>query len=419
MRVRVGRLLLVLLLPTAAACGSTGPVTFTVTPATALLDTLVTGTIAGLGPGASTTVTATATDHAGVVWHSSAQFTANPSGTVSLKDPSTGGSYTGPADMGLFQTMTPTTGTRDVAFVEPDTGYPVRLTVTVGGRTVASTVVRRQTALALGVTEHDKRPAIDGIYGDLFLPADTTTRPAVLLFGGSEGGLITDFDASILAAHGYPTLALAYFKEPGLPSTLRDIPLEYFVKALNVLAAAPGVDRNHLVVYGISRGSEAALQLGVHYPQLVHGVIGGVPNSKAIGSLPSGGAAWTIGGKPVPTAPRTDAFEANPADAPASVFAVEKIKGPVLVICGGHDIIWDSCEFSHAIIARLDAHHDPFPHKELSYPLAGHAVGSADCCYSTIASAYIPYGGTVLGNAQASVQAHAQVLSYLAQLTVG
>ncbi len=86
------------------------------------------------------------------------------------------------------------------------------------------------------------------------------------------------------------------------------------------------------------------------------------------------------------------------------------------MICGGHDIVWHSCDFSAAIIARLDAHHDPFPHTKLTYPLAGHAVGSAACCYSAIEAAYSPFGGTVLGNAQATEQAHAEVLAYLAQL---
>jgi pimeloyl-ACP methyl ester carboxylesterase len=421
MRVRLGLLVMVVLfLSSAAACGSSQAVTFTVTPATALLDTPVTGTITGLSPGAATIVTATATDHAGVVWRSTAQFTASSAGTVRLADPSSGGSYTGAADLGLFQMMTPTTSTTDLVFIEPAGGYTVTLTVGVGGHTVASTVVRRQPAEAMGVTERDKRPASDGIYGDLFLPPDTTTaRPGVLLLGGSEGGLSSGFNASILAAHGYPTLALAYFKEPGLPPTLQNIPLEYFVKALNLLAAQPGVDARHLVVFGVSRGSEAALLLGIHEPQLVHGVIGGVPNSKAGGSLPGDGAAWTLGGQPVPYASRHDFEDPTPADAPASVFAVEKINGPVLVICGGHDAMWNSCDFSDAIMARLNTYHDPFPHQDLKYPLAGHAVGSALCCYSVLDAAYSSLGGTAFANGEASEQAHTELLAYLARLTVG
>jgi hypothetical protein len=59
------------------------------------------------------------------------------------------------------------------------------------------------------------------------LPASAPARrPALLIFGGSEGGLSGTLIAALLAAHGYPALALAYFNAPGLPATLSDIPLE-------------------------------------------------------------------------------------------------------------------------------------------------------------------------------------------------
>lgn len=72
----------------------------------------------------------------------------------------------------------------------------------------------------------------------------------MLVLGGSEGGdSVSVVDtAGILAAHGYPTLALAYFKEPGLPSALERIPLEYFARALRMLRRQPDVDPAHLVV---------------------------------------------------------------------------------------------------------------------------------------------------------------------------
>jgi hypothetical protein len=62
------------------------------------------------------------------------------------------------------------------------------------------------------------RPTKGGIYGNLYLPKRTGgRRPALLVFSGSEGGLTTSMAAALLAAHGYPSLALAYFKVPGLP----------------------------------------------------------------------------------------------------------------------------------------------------------------------------------------------------------
>lgn len=104
------------------------------------------------------------------------------------------------------------------------------------------------------MVEKRLRPAKDGIYGNLYLPEDTTDRrPGVLVFSGSGGGLTTSMAAALLAAHGYPSLALAYFKVPGLPQTLHNIPLGYFAKGLEVLRDQPGVDPRHVLVAGASR----------------------------------------------------------------------------------------------------------------------------------------------------------------------
>src|SRR2546423_12920781 len=88
-----------------------------------------------------------------------------------------------------------------------------------------------------------------------------------------------------LAPHCSPTLAIAYFGAAGLPQTLSNIPLEYFVKALSWLRSQPGVDPAHLFTYGVSRGSEAALLLGALYPDLVRGVIALVPSDVSLCNL--------------------------------------------------------------------------------------------------------------------------------------
>jgi dienelactone hydrolase len=57
------------------------------------------------------------------------------------------------------------------------------------------------------------------------------------------------------------------------------------------------------------------------------------------------------------------------------VIPVEAVKGPILLDCGGADQVWTSCAFTHAIEARLDRAHDPYPHVVYAYPKAGHGVG--------------------------------------------
>lgn len=59
------------------------------------------------------------------------------------------------------------------------------------------------------------------------------------LFGGI-GGLI-EFRASLLAAHGFAVLALAYFAYEDLPKALWEVDLEYFEEAANLLLAHPKV----------------------------------------------------------------------------------------------------------------------------------------------------------------------------------
>ena len=108
--------------------------------------------------------------------------------------------------------------------------------------------------------------ARQGFYGEFFsCLAAAARRPAVLIIGGSQGGLASTLLAALLAAHDYPALAIAYFKEPGLPWSPSRIPLEYFARAL-WLRARPQVDPAHVFTLGISFGSEPALLLGENIP---------------------------------------------------------------------------------------------------------------------------------------------------------
>lgn len=84
-------------------------------------------------------------------------------------------------------------------------------------------------------------------------------------WGGSEGGLADTIPwAALLASHGIPALALAYFDGPGLPCALNDIPLEYFVKAIRWMRRQPEVDPTRVWLFSGSRGTEAELLVAAH-----------------------------------------------------------------------------------------------------------------------------------------------------------
>jgi dienelactone hydrolase len=379
----------------------------TVTPASALLDVPVAVTVSGLPAGARITVTAAATDTAGVTWSSSADFQAGPDGRVSLAQKPLSG-YPAADPMGLFELMTPASGTP--LFFGGGETLDVSLRATAGGKTVARATAHRRGPTDLGVRTRQLRPAADGVYGTLYLPRDTSVRrPALVVFGGSEGGLDKGSAAAVLAAHGYPALALAYFGVPGLPATLREIPLEYFVKALTLLRAQPGVDPRHVLVQGDSRGGEAALLLGATYPDLVNGVVAGVPSSR-VNPTPGGGGtpAWTLRGQPM---------------TPGEEIPVERIRGPVLTDCGGQDGTWPSCLFVDAVSARLAQHHFRYPVTALKYPEGGHYVGLFSTTYTSWTPAVLGVssngtapGGTLPATLAGVADAHAKLLALLSSL---
>jgi dienelactone hydrolase len=376
-----------LILPlTAVACSSppaehAEQVAVTVRPGSVAADQAVHIEVTGLRAGQQATVQVTSTDERGVPWISSATYQAEAGGAVDPgRDPPVSGSYSGVSGMGPIWSMhesDPSTAraTNDPAYFWSLNGaFTFTVTVQVSGATVARTSFDRRLA-AVPQSAQRETLATDGFTGYYEQPAGgPTRRAAVLLLGGSEGGLPGPLAAAMLAGQGYAVLGVAYFGLPGLPSTLANIPLEYFARALRWLAHQPGVDPAKIAVLGVSRGSEAAQLLGVHYPNLVHAVIASVPSDASICSYPGcRTAAWTLGGKPLPYT--TDFDNPAPADVPAAVIPDQKIDGPVFLDCGEADKTWTSCPYARAILSRLDRYHDRWTHVLYAYPGAGHAVG--------------------------------------------
>jgi dienelactone hydrolase len=352
-----------------------------VAPALSLEDQPLAIRVSGLEPGVTVTLTLRSTDASGHAWASHAVFAANARGRVDLGTAvSLGGSYNGVWPLGLLVSMAPT-GKDAVPYLWHDARrLAFSLTASVRGRVLARTTFHRSWSRTR-LERQSETVASAGFFGTFVSPPGARHRTAVLVLGGSEGGLRTTLLADRFAADGVPALALAYFKEPGLPQTLTNVPLEYFEHALTWLAKQPQVDRARVAVLGVSRGSEAALLLGVHDPRQVHGVIALVPSSvvncgiegagKRSGCI---GAAWTLGGKAIPY---TQEFNATaPADVPAAVIPVERIRAPLLVACGGGDTVWQSCSFTQAIMDRLRTHGDRERRYSYTYLDAGHSVGS-------------------------------------------
>lgn len=366
----------------------------TVTPVSGLFDAPFVTTVTGLQPDQQVTLVASSTDQTDTVWRSAAVFTADEHGVVTTNRAPVAGSY-GTADpMGLVETMS----TGKPAVYKLGDGEASQFTVAIavydGNRVPATpgegspdtpddallasaSVVRLlPSPMVKRIELRPGQPGADGLYADLYLPAAPAAgaRPGVIVIGGSKGGMSTQLDAKTLAAHGYPAMALAYFHEPGLPAALRRIPLEYFAAAARHLAHQPGVDPGGITLMGWSRGSEAALLTAAAFPDLVKAAVGGSPASTSnVDPTDLTAASWTLRGADLPKASSQDFYHPNPAS--PAIIRVEKIAGPILLVCGSQDYLWPSCPNAAALQQRLRTHGRPAA-MVLSYPGAGHFVVS-------------------------------------------
>jgi dienelactone hydrolase len=276
----------------------------------------------------------------------------------------------------------------------------VTLTLLVNDTVVATQRITRMITTT-EVTHQTVSLAQGGVFGVLVRPvAAPGKHPAVLIIGGSEGGLHGTTEAEALASRGYAALALAYFGEDGLPATLTSIPLEYFAAALRILAGQPGVDPDRIIVEGASRGSEAALLLATHYPDLVHAVIALSPSSKIHSGWPDETKpAWTWKGVGLPYA---RSYDADPGHDPAAVIPVENIHASLFLLCGEDDQLWASCAYEDAIVQRWTDHHVTYRLTALREPDAGHLIDSVlpNRPQSSKATTIPPYGTAAIGGTQ-------------------
>lgn len=237
------------------------------------------------------------------------------------------------------------------------------------------------------------RVAANGMFGNYY-PAshNGSAHPAILVLGGSEGGLYPEVaaEAEDLQKHGFSALQLAYFNAPGKGSKLERVPLEQFYTALDWLKRQPGNDPDRIGIMGYSKGAEVALLVATRYPNLKAMVLG-MPSSVTWDALSmrsylfGGISSWTQGGTDVPSLAYakpdaqgsllsrfSNALKGLPLTSPVRL-PVENYRGQMLMICGGRDTLWPSCPMADDIANRAALKGAPRP-EILLYPDAGHGV---------------------------------------------
>lgn len=273
-----------------------------------------------------------------------------------------------------------------------------------------------------------------GLNAEFYAPEHEGKLPAVLVIGGSEGGMgFARLIGVPFTEAGYAVMVLAYFGADGLPRVLDRIPLEYFKSAIDWLKARPEVDASRVALYGVSKGAEAVLVIGSHYNG-IKAIIASAPSDivwQAL-SFPAGPvphSSWMFGGKELPFVPfdtskpyssgepfigvYTRSLQAQP-DHDDAIIKVENISGAILLLSGTDDQMWNSTDQSDRIMARLKALHFRHLYQHLSYPGAGHL-----CCVNpgAIADHAAPsgmiLGGTPQVDDKSRVDAWAKTLAFL------
>jgi dienelactone hydrolase len=444
-----------LILPGSAA--TTNPV-MEVTPNPAFVDEEVEVTVRGVAPGSEVSITAETEDDERRTWKSRAEFTADASGPVNVREQeSLRGTYTGVSGMGLFWSMKldAAAGSGSSTFAKTDTEpQQVRISVRCGEWIVSATTLERRyvaddTMVRDLLIDSGTAGAGAVTIGRLFIPPGAGPHPVVIVLSGSGGGFDID-KAAVLSRHGFATFALAYFGIAPLPSWLNRVPLEYFESAIDWLRTQPEVDAERIGALGVSRGAELALLLASTLPT-IRTVVAYAPSSvawaasgrdKATGDLIP---CWTHGGKPVPFAPLPlrrfilrSAFPVAALKRPVmfrnlfraglrnreavrhAALRVEEIRGPILLVSGGDDHLWPAAEMSEAILTRLKQKKFAHATEHLYYPAAGHMLRypflpttSRESSNKHLRSAKFSFGGSIEADAEAQADSWWRAIAFL------
>ncbi len=440
------------------------PLAISAGPSTGLIDVGLPVFVRGAAPGARVVIRASLLDDHNLTWTSEATFDADAEGAVDVaQTASVAGTYTGVSAHSLLCSMLPVPRADIRSYVEslPTSSNPTTAPALEEGRSFLITInaTSQGASTELKVTRGFKAPNVterdvnEGrLRGHFFqLAHEAIAKPAVLVIGGSGGGL-TESPAMLFASHGYPAFALGYFNYADLPKGLVNIPIELFAEAATWLKHATG--GAPIVMWGVSRGSEAVMLTAAHFPDLLSGVIAVAPAPVPDGPFGPGAGvsdfAWTLHGKGIPfghlapddekrfdkvwaTAGKTPpGAEGTPYyldlwNDPSAVqtlgIPVENITSPVLLLAGASDTMWPSWLGAQLIRDRMALHGIGASVEVHTYPGAGHSISRlgvgneiSSFGFHRVAKEFVSFGGLGVSNCEASFDAWHQQLRFLSNL---
>ncbi|XP_055989788.1 peroxisomal succinyl-coenzyme A thioesterase-like [Sorex fumeus] len=381
----------------------------------------------GLAPGQRVTLRASLRDEKDTLFRAHARYCADAQGRLDLaRAPALGGSFAGLEPMGLFWALEPDKPFWRFLKRDVQTPFAVQLEVWDGHDP--------EPERLLGQTEHERHflgpgvrrePVRAGrVRGTLFLPPGPGPFPGIIDIFGVGGGLL-EYRASLLASHGFATLALAYYDFEDLPKNFDTINSDYFEEAVSYMVQHSQVKGPGIGLLGISLGADICLYMASFLENITatvsingSGFSGSRPMHYKQTSIPPLGhdlkrVKVTFSGLLDIVDIRNDivgGYE-NPCMIP-----MENAEGPILFIVGEDDHNWRSEMYAQRACERLQAHGKEKP-LVLSYPGTGHYIEPpyfpmCPASLHRVVNKPVIWGGEPRAHSKAQVDAWEHILAF-------
>ncbi|NXR02892.1 ACOT5 thioesterase, partial [Sagittarius serpentarius] len=341
--------------------------------------------VQGLGPRQQVTLRTSLRDEAGELFQACALYQAGDDGELDLaRCPALpGGSFSGLEPMGLLWALQPQKPFWCLVKKDVQSPFLLQLEVFEGHgeppRQLLAQAQHERVFLRDGVR---RVPVREGrIRATLFLPPGEGTFPGIIDIHGYTGGLF-EHRASLLANHGFVTLALAYYQYEDLPQEPTELHLEYFEEAVNYILQYPQVKGPGVGLLGYSKGADLSLAMAAFLKNVT--AVASLNGPVAITAIPLCYKDKTIPSLPI-NEQQVKVIDSNildcsdifndPFQAPGnqSLIPLEKAEAQLLFIVGQDDHFIKSEYHATEACKYLQAQG-----KEnvqiLSYPGTGHCI---------------------------------------------
>ncbi|XP_003408584.1 peroxisomal succinyl-coenzyme A thioesterase [Loxodonta africana] len=383
--------------------------------------------VRGLAPGQRVTLRASLRDEKGALFQAHARYCADGGGELDLaRAPALGGSFAGLEPMGLIWALEPEKPFWRFLKRDVQTPFAVELEVLEGHepepQKVLGRAVHERYFLRPGVRREPVRAG--RVRATLFLPPGPGPFPGIIDIFGIGGGLL-EYRASLLAGHGFATLAVAYYEYEDLPKTYDNIHLEYFEEVLHYMLQHPQVKGPGIGLLGISLGADICLCMASFLKNISATVSingSGFSGDKTLQykqtNIPLLGhdrrrIKVTFSGVVDIVDIRNDIV--GGCEHP-SMIPIEKAQGPILFIVGQDDHNWRSEFYAQLASERLQTHGKEKP-QIISYPGTGHYIEPpyfpmCPASLHRLLDKPVIWGGEPRAHAKAQVDAWKQILTF-------